>query len=49
MRGYCPDSSRRYRASVRHYEDLVAVLRDQVGVPPAAETEALYRRLLSGQ
>ncbi len=33
--------------AVRHYEDLVGVLRDQVGVAPAAETEALYRRLLA--
>jgi predicted ATPase/DNA-binding SARP family transcriptional activator len=33
--------------AVRHYEELVAVLRDQVGVAPAAETEALYRRLLA--
>jgi predicted ATPase/DNA-binding SARP family transcriptional activator len=33
--------------AVRHYEELVVVLRDQVGVPPAAETEALYRRLLA--
>ena len=33
--------------AVRHYEELVEVLRDQVGVPPAAETTALYRRLLS--
>ena len=35
--------------AVRHYEELAGVLRDQVGVPPAAETEALYRRMLSGQ
>ncbi len=33
--------------AVRHYEELVGVLRDQVGVAPAAETEALYRRLLA--
>jgi len=33
--------------AVRHYEELVEVLRDQVGVPPAAETTALYRRLLA--
>ncbi len=31
--------------AVRHYEELAGVLRDQVGVAPAAETEALYRRL----
>jgi DNA-binding SARP family transcriptional activator len=33
--------------AVRHYEELAEVLRDQVGVPPAAETTALYRRLLA--
>jgi two-component SAPR family response regulator len=33
--------------AVRHYEDLVTLLRDQVGVSPAAETEAMYRRLLT--
>ncbi len=33
--------------AVRHYEELVEVLRDQVGVSPAAETAALYRRLLA--
>jgi len=31
--------------AVRHYEELVTLLRDQVGVPPAAETTELYRRL----
>jgi len=31
--------------AVRHYEELTALLRDQVGVAPAAETEALQRRL----
>jgi predicted ATPase/DNA-binding SARP family transcriptional activator len=35
--------------AVKHYEQLVGVLRDQVGVAPAAETEALYRRLLAAQ
>ena len=35
--------------AVRHYEDLVGVLREQVGVAPAAETEALYRRLLAAK
>ncbi len=35
--------------AVRHYEELVRLLRDQVGVPPAAETTALYRRLLAFQ
>ena len=31
--------------AVRHYEQLAATLRDQVGVAPAAETTALYQRL----
>ncbi len=31
--------------AVRHYEELVVLLRDRVGVPPAAETTALYRQL----
>jgi predicted ATPase/DNA-binding SARP family transcriptional activator len=31
--------------AVRHYEELTELLRDQVGVAPAAETTALYRRL----
>ncbi|MGE5287809.1 MAG: BTAD domain-containing putative transcriptional regulator [Micromonosporaceae bacterium] len=31
--------------AVRHYEELAELLQDQVGVPPAAETTALYRRL----
>jgi predicted ATPase/DNA-binding SARP family transcriptional activator len=35
--------------AVRHYEELAQVLREQVGVAPAAETEALYRRLLAAQ
>ncbi len=35
--------------AVRHYEELAGVLRKQVGVAPAAETEALYRRLLTAQ
>jgi len=33
--------------AVRHYEELTELLRDQVGVPPAAETTALYRKLLA--
>ena len=35
--------------AVRHYEELAGVLREQVGVAPAAETEALYRRLLTAK
>jgi DNA-binding SARP family transcriptional activator len=31
--------------AVRHYEELADLLREQVGVPPAAETTALYERL----
>jgi predicted ATPase/DNA-binding SARP family transcriptional activator len=31
--------------AVRHYEEFAELLQDQVGVPPAAETTALYRRL----
>ena len=31
--------------AVRHYGELVELLQEQVGVPPAAETTALYRRL----
>ena len=34
--------------AVRHYEELTDLLRDQVGVPPAPETTALYRRLSTG-
>ena len=35
--------------AVRHYEQLQDMLRDQVGVPPAAETTALYERLLAAR
>jgi len=35
--------------AVRHYRELVDLLREQVGVPPAAETTALYRRLMEGR
>jgi predicted ATPase/DNA-binding SARP family transcriptional activator len=31
--------------AVRHYEELANLLRRQVGVPPAAETTAIYERL----
>jgi predicted ATPase/two-component SAPR family response regulator len=31
--------------AVRHYDELTELLREQVGVPPAEETTALYRRL----
>jgi DNA-binding SARP family transcriptional activator len=32
--------------AIRHYADLAELLREQVGVSPAAETTALYRRLM---
>ena len=32
--------------AVRHYEELTGLLAQEVGVPPSAETTALYRRLL---
>jgi DNA-binding SARP family transcriptional activator len=31
--------------AVRHYAELTALFKDQAGVPPAAETTALYERL----
>ena len=31
--------------AVRHYRELAELLQEQVGVPPAAETTALYRQL----
>jgi DNA-binding SARP family transcriptional activator len=31
--------------AVRHYGELAELLQAQVGVPPAAETTALYRKL----
>ena len=33
--------------AVRHYEELAGRLRDQLGVSPAAETTALYRKLIA--
>ena len=33
--------------AVRHYEELTELLREQVGVPPAPETTALYQRLVA--
>jgi DNA-binding SARP family transcriptional activator len=35
--------------AIRHYEELAGALQDQVGVPPAAETTALYRRLMAAR
>jgi two-component SAPR family response regulator len=34
--------------AIQHYQALAGQLREQVGVPPAAETTALYQRLLDG-
>ncbi len=34
--------------AVRHYQELADLLQEQVGVPPAAETTALHRRLTGG-
>lgn len=33
--------------AIRHYEELTELLREQVGVPPAGETTALYQRLMA--
>jgi DNA-binding SARP family transcriptional activator len=35
--------------AIQHYAELTALLAAQVGVPPAAETTALYQRLLAGR
>jgi predicted ATPase/DNA-binding SARP family transcriptional activator len=35
--------------AVRHYQELAEMLRAQVGVPPAAETTALYRKLAGAE
>jgi DNA-binding SARP family transcriptional activator len=35
--------------AIRHYSELTELLAGQVGVPPAAETTALYQRLLGQQ
>jgi predicted ATPase/DNA-binding SARP family transcriptional activator len=35
--------------AARHYEELTELLARQVGVPPSAETTALYQRLTSGR
>jgi len=33
----------------RHYEELVALLEEQLGTPPASESRALYQRLRAGE
>ena len=35
--------------AVTHYQELANRLRDQLGIPPAAETTALYRKLIASQ
>jgi DNA-binding SARP family transcriptional activator len=34
---------------LRHYDDLVGLLQDELGVSPAPETIALYERLRAGE
>ncbi len=34
--------------AVRHYEELAKRLHDQLGIPPAAETTAVYQKLTTG-
>ena len=35
--------------ALRHYEELVELLDDQLGIPPAPETVALHERLRAGE
>jgi predicted ATPase/DNA-binding SARP family transcriptional activator len=42
----CWDELGETARAVRHYDELKALLADQVGVPPAPETVALYDRLM---
>ena len=35
--------------AVRHYQELANRLHDQLGIPPAAQTTALYRQLIASQ
>jgi DNA-binding SARP family transcriptional activator len=35
--------------AIRHYEELVELLDDQLGTPPAPETSALHQRLRAGE
>jgi DNA-binding SARP family transcriptional activator len=35
--------------ALRHYQELVKLLRDEVGAPPASETKALYEKLKRGE
>ncbi|HUN33280.1 MAG TPA: BTAD domain-containing putative transcriptional regulator [Trebonia sp.] len=44
----CWDALGETARAVRHYAELTALLRDRVGVDPAAETAALYARLVGG-
>jgi DNA-binding SARP family transcriptional activator len=35
--------------ALRHYDELVEMLYEQLGASPAAETTTLYERLLAGE
>ena len=35
--------------AIRHYEELVELLEEQLGTPPAPETRALQERLRAGE
>jgi len=35
--------------ALRHYEELVELLEEQLGTPPAPETRALHERLRAGE
>jgi DNA-binding SARP family transcriptional activator len=35
--------------ALRHYQELVELLRDEVGTPPAPETQGLYAQLQLGK
>ena len=35
--------------ALRHYEELVELLDEQLGTPPAPETSALHERLRAGK
>lgn len=46
MRLLAPDGQR--RAALKQYDACAWVLMDELGVPPTAETNALYDRILAG-
>jgi DNA-binding SARP family transcriptional activator len=35
--------------ALKHYEELVGLLEEQLGTPPAPETRALHERLRAGE